>query len=123
MLLGLVAAMALSAAQLATALPEYSDQFSSLFDQVRSQLEQLHVDENRIDKALSGFDFGKLVEVLESALRELAGVFSNLLFVLALLLFMAFDGMTIGRRMSVVAGMRPDISHALNTFPPAPADT
>ncbi|GGL19934.1 AI-2E family transporter [Nocardia jinanensis] len=115
-LLGLVAAMALSAAQLATALPDYSDQFSSLFDQVRSLLEQLHVDQDRIEQALSGFDFGNLVEVLESALRELAGVFSNLLFVLALLLFMAFDGMTIGRRMNVVAGIRPDISHALSTF-------
>ncbi len=115
-LLGLVGAMALSAAQLATALPDYSDQFSALFDQVRSLLERFDVDQDRVQQALSGFDFGKLVEVLEGALRELAGVFSNLLFVLALLLFMAFDGMTIGRRMTVVAGMRPDISHALNTF-------
>ncbi|MGW1741929.1 AI-2E family transporter [Nocardia sp. NPDC001965] len=115
-LLGLVAAMALSAAQLATALPDYSDQFSSLFDQVRSLLEQLNVDQDRIEQALSGFDWGQLVDVLESALRELAGVFSNLLFVLALLLFMAFDGMTFGRRMSRVAGMRPDISNALSSF-------
>jgi predicted PurR-regulated permease PerM len=115
-LLGLVAALALSAAQLATALPDYSDQFSALFDQVRSLLERFDVDQDRIQHALSGFDFGKLVEVLEGALRELAGVFSNLLFVLALLLFMAFDGTTIGRRMAVVAGMRPDISHALGTF-------
>ncbi|WSJ01833.1 AI-2E family transporter [Nocardia sp. NBC_01329] len=115
-LLGLVAAMALSAAQLATALPDYSDQFSSLFDQVRSLLEQLNVDQNRIEQALSGFDYGELVGMLESALRGLAGIFSNLLFVLALLLFMAFDGMTIGRRMSVVGRMRPDISHALSTF-------
>ncbi len=115
-LLGLVAAMVLSAAQLATALPDYSDQFSALFDQVRALLERFDVDQDRIQQALSGFDFGNLVEMLEGALRELAGVFSNLLFVLALLLFMAFDGMTIGRRMKVVAGMRPDISHALSTF-------
>lgn len=115
-LLGLVAAMVLSAAQLATALPDYSDQFSALFDQVRALLERFDVDQDRIQQALSGFDFGNLVEMLEGALRELAGVFSNLLFVLALLLFMAFDGMTIGRRMTVVAGMRPDISHALSTF-------
>ncbi|MFI9536686.1 AI-2E family transporter [Nocardia fusca] len=115
-LLGLVAALALSAAQLATALPDYSDQFSALFDQVRSLLERFDVDQDRIQQILSGFDFGKLVEVLEGALRELAGVLSNLLFVLALLLFMAFDGTTIGRRMAVVAGMRPDISHALSAF-------
>ncbi|MFI6313364.1 AI-2E family transporter [Nocardia fusca] len=115
-LLGLVAALALSAAQLATALPDYSDQFSALFDQFRSLLERFDVDQDRIQQALSGFDFGKLVEVLEGALRELAGVFSNLLFVLALLLFMAFDGTTIGRRMAVVAGLRPDIAHALGTF-------
>ncbi|WP_328393100.1 AI-2E family transporter [Nocardia sp. NBC_00416] len=115
-LLGLAAALVVSAAQLATALPDYSDQFSSLFDQVRSLLERFGVDHDRIQHALSGFDIGKLVDVLEAALRELAGVFSNLLFVLALLLFMAFDGMSVGRRMGAVAGLRPDIAHALTTF-------
>ena len=68
------AAMALSAAQLATALPDYSDQFSSLFDQLRSLLERFDIDQDRIQQALSGFDFGKLVEVLEGALRDRTGL-------------------------------------------------
>jgi hypothetical protein len=43
-------------------------------------------------------------------------VFSNLFFILALLLFMAFDGMSIGRKMQIVARSRPEIAYALSTF-------
>ncbi|MFI5720634.1 AI-2E family transporter [Nocardia sp. NPDC051750] len=115
-LLGLVAAMAVSAAQLATSLPDYSDQFGDLLDQVQNLLARFGIDQERIDHALSGFDFGKLVELLEDLLRGLAGAFSNLLFVVTLLLFMVFDGMTIGRRIGVLRTMRPDIAEALGSF-------
>ncbi|MEU1983173.1 AI-2E family transporter [Nocardia sp. NPDC019395] len=115
-LLGLVAAMAVSAAQLATSLPDYSDRFGDLLDQVQNLLARFDIDQERIDHALSGFDLGKLVEVLEDLLRGLAGAFSNLVFVVTLLLFMVFDGMSIGRRMDVLRGMRPDIAQALGSF-------
>ncbi|WP_280419671.1 AI-2E family transporter [Nocardia carnea] len=115
-LLGLVAALVVSAAQLATALPEYSDQFADLLVQVQDLLAGFDIDKERIDHALSGFDLGKAVELLEDLLRGLAGVFSNLIFVVTLLLFMVFDGMTIGRRMDVLRSMRPDIAQALGSF-------
>ncbi|MEU4311371.1 AI-2E family transporter [Nocardia sp. NPDC024068] len=116
LLLGLVAALAVSVAQLATALPGYSDQFGDLLDQVRALLADFDIDKERIEHALSGFDLGNAVGVLESLLRGLTGIFSDLVFILALLLFMAFDGMTIGRRTGALATMRPDIARALNAF-------
>lgn len=115
-LLGLVAALAVSAAQLATALPDYSERFADLLVQVQDLLARLDIDKERIDHALSSFDLGKLVELLEDLLRGLAGAFSNLIFVVTLLLFMVFDGMSIGRRMNVLRSMRPDIAQALGSF-------
>ena len=115
-LLGLVAALALSAAQLATALPDYSDRFADLLAQVQDLLARFDIDQERIDHALSGFDLGNLVVLLEDLLRGLAGAFSNLVFVVTLLLFMVFDGMSIGRRMGALHGMRPDIARALGSF-------
>ncbi|WP_280399612.1 AI-2E family transporter [Nocardia carnea] len=115
-LLGLVAALALSAAQLATALPDYTDRFAALLGQIQDLLARFDIDRERIDHALSGIDFGKLVELFEDLLRGLAGAFSNLVFVVTLLLFMLFDGMSIGRRIGVLRGMRPDIAQALESF-------
>lgn len=115
-LLGLVAALAVSAAQLATALPDYSDRFADLLVQVQDLLARLDIDKERIDHALSSFDLGKLVVLLEDLLRGLAGAFSNLVFVVTLLLFMVFDGMSIGGRMNVLRSMRPDIARALGSF-------
>ncbi|MGI5219598.1 AI-2E family transporter [Nocardia sp. CA-290969] len=115
-LLGLVAALAVSAAQLATALPDYSDRFADLLGQIQDLLARFDIDQERIDHALSGIDFGKLVELFEDLLRGLAGIFSNLVFVVTLLLFMVFDGMSIGRRIGVLRSMRPDIAQALESF-------
>jgi predicted PurR-regulated permease PerM len=44
------------------------------------------------------------------------GIFSNLLFLLALLLFMAVDGSSYGSRMRIVTQMRPEIATALSAF-------
>lgn len=115
-LLALVAALVVSAAQLATALPEYSDRFAVLLGQVQELLARFDIDQERIDHALSGFDLGKLIELLETLLRGLAAAFSNLVFVVTVLLFMVLDGMTMGRRMGVLASMRPDIAQALGSF-------
>ncbi|MFC9518584.1 AI-2E family transporter [Nocardiaceae bacterium NPDC056970] len=115
-LIGLVGALALSAAQLATQLPQYADAADDLLDGLRSALASAGVSSEQIHNALSGVDMGTVVGLIESALQSLLGVFSNLFFILALLLFMAFDGMSIGKKMQVVARSRPEIAYALTTF-------
>ncbi|BCN76817.1 AI-2E family transporter [Prescottella equi] len=115
-LIGLIAALAVSAAQLATQLPQYSDTVDDLLEDVRSFLAGAGVNSEQIHNMLSSVDVGKVVGLIESALQGLLGVFSNLFFILALLLFMAFDGMSIGRKMQIVARSRPEIAYALSTF-------
>lgn len=115
-LVGLIGALVLSTAQLATELPQYGDAVDDLLDGVRSTLANAGVNADQIHNLLSGIDVGKVVGLLESILENLLGVFSNLFFVMALLLFMTFDGMTIGRKMRVVARARPEIAYAFTTF-------
>ncbi|WP_280453431.1 AI-2E family transporter [Nocardia cyriacigeorgica] len=115
-LFGLIGALVVSAAQLATELPKYTDNLDDLLSGVREFLADAGVDQERISTALSSVDLGKLVRYLDDVLAGLLGVFSNLFFVMALLLFMAIDGMTIGRRMRIVQRVRPDIAYALTSF-------
>ncbi|WP_067539098.1 AI-2E family transporter [Nocardia crassostreae] len=115
-LLGMAVLLVVSIAQLATELPGYTDRLNELLDGVRRLLADLGVSGDQIRNALSGLDLGKLVGLLESVLTGLLGVFSNLLFVLALLLFMAIDGMTIGRKLDIIGRARPEIAYAFTTF-------
>ncbi|MEV0248897.1 AI-2E family transporter [Nocardia sp. NPDC050712] len=114
--LGLLAVLVVSAAQLATELPSYSTRFDDLLDGVRSLLSGWGVGKDQIQTMLSGLDFHQLLNLLETTLSGLVGVLSNLVFVLALLLFMAGDGISIGRRVEIITAERPDISYALGAF-------
>ncbi|MDV7242823.1 MULTISPECIES: AI-2E family transporter [Rhodococcus] len=115
-LLVLVLSLALSVAQLATLLPEYADDFTGLIDDAQSFLNSNGVNSTDAQTLLSQVDYGKVFGLVEGILQAMLGVFSNLLFVLALLLFMAVDGSSYGSRMSIVTQMRPDIATALTAF-------
>ncbi|MFD6893135.1 AI-2E family transporter [Rhodococcus sp. NPDC060086] len=115
-LLGLIGALLLSVAQLATELPQYTDSLNNLLDGVHAQLSSAGVGDDRIATTLGSLDLGKLVSFLDGLLAGLLGVVSNLVFIMALLLFMAVDGSTIRRRMRVIDRLRPDISYALSAF-------
>jgi predicted PurR-regulated permease PerM len=115
-LIGLAASLVVSTAQLATILPEYSDKMGELLDQGRSSLADFGVDTEQIQNTVSSVDLTKLLGVVETALEGLLGVLSDLVFILALLLFMAFDGMSIRSRLHILAEERPEISYALSTF-------
>ncbi|MFD1813478.1 AI-2E family transporter [Rhodococcus gannanensis] len=115
-LLGLIAALAISVAQLATLLPEYADKADALIADVQQWLAGLDIGSDQADKALSSIDFGKLIGFLDDVLFGLLGVFSNLFFLLALVLFMAMDASSFGDRMRAVAFARPDIAYAFSSF-------
>ncbi|MFI1241299.1 AI-2E family transporter [Nocardia salmonicida] len=115
-LFGMGGALALSAAQLASILPNYADELNRLLDHGRDWLSSVGVGSDQIHKALSGIDVGKAAGVIEEVLGGLLGVFSSLFLVVALLLFMAVDGMTMNRRLAMVADERPAIAQALGDF-------
>ncbi|HEY5858072.1 MAG TPA: AI-2E family transporter [Aldersonia sp.] len=115
-LIGIAAALAVSTAQLASLLPHYADQFDDLLDGARTALANAGVDTEQIHNMLAGFDVDRLVGFLTTVLAGLLGVFSNLFFVLALLLFTVSGGMTARPRMAVMSRTRPDLAYALTTF-------
>ncbi|RZL75525.1 MAG: hypothetical protein EOP32_31255 [Rhodococcus sp. (in: high G+C Gram-positive bacteria)] len=80
-------ALVISTGQLASVLPDYAESCNEQLDGLRTVLANAGVDGEQIHNVLSSLDIGKLVDVLSTALHGLLGVFSNLLFVLALLLF------------------------------------
>ncbi|QLY32660.1 AI-2E family transporter [Nocardia huaxiensis] len=115
-IVGMVAMLAVSIAQLATLLPQYADRLDDLLAGVRNLLHDFGIDGTPIQEMLGDVDMGKLVGLLETLLSGTLSVFSNLLFILALVLFMALDGMTIDRKIDIISGARPDIAYALTTF-------
>jgi AI-2 transport protein TqsA len=116
LLLGLAAALALSVAQLANLLPEYEDKFAALVDDARGWLAARGIGEQQIQAAVQAFDLGKLLDLLQSWLRGLLGIFSDLAFIVVLLFFMGLDATQFTERLSEAARMRPEIAGALIGF-------
>lgn len=115
-LLGLIAALVVSIAQLATLLPEYTDKADELIANIQDQFAQLNIGSDQVEKALSSIDLGKVIGLVDDVLVGLLGVFSNLFFILALLIFMAMDASSFGERMRAVAYSRADIAYAFSSF-------
>jgi AI-2 transport protein TqsA len=114
-LLGLVAALVLSIARFATILPAYQEKFDDLVQQARQLLEARGVGAGEVEKALN-IDANRVFSIVTAILDSTLGVFSGVLFIVALLLFMATDAITYERRLEILQRMRPDIASALTTF-------
>jgi AI-2 transport protein TqsA len=115
-LLALAAALVLSVARLATLIPSYQPQFTSLVDQVTGWLGELGVTQEQVNTAVSQFDLDSLVGVLQWVLAGVAGVVSDLAFILVLLFFLIIDSSSFPRRLRAAAGQRPQLVEALTSF-------
>ncbi len=102
-LLALAAALVLSVARLATLIPSYQPQFTSLVDQVTGWLGELGVTQEQVNTAVSQFDLDSLVGVLQWVLTGVAGVVSDLAFILVLL----FSSSSTAARSRVGSGPPP----------------
>ncbi len=115
LILGLAAALALSVAQLATILPTYQDSFNRLVDDFRG-LASLGVGQDQIRAALDQISFSSIASLLGGMLAGLASTFSNLLFLLFVVVFMALDAVGFSGRLSRVRQQRAEVVGALDTF-------
>ncbi|TCO20424.1 putative PurR-regulated permease PerM [Kribbella steppae] len=116
LLLGLAAALALAVAQLAHLLPEYQDKVTALLDDARGWLAERGIGEEQIQAAIQAFDLGKLLDLLQSWLSGLLGIFSDLAFIVVLLFFMGIDATRFTERLIEAARMRPGVAGALTDF-------
>ena len=114
-LLALAAALVLSVARLATLLPDYQTRFTDLVDQTTGWLGERGVTEEQINAAVSRLDLNSLVGVLQQVLTGIAGVVSDLGFILVLLFFLIIDS-SFAERLAVAATQRPQLVGALTSF-------
>lgn len=112
----LLVAVVVSVAQLSELLPTYADQFDELIADAKDTLQNNGIGPDQVQDMLAGLDSTRVLGVVEEVLQGFLGVFSNLVFVVVLLLFMAADGMSYTARIDTVRRDRPDIATALVSF-------
>ena len=116
LIVGLAAAVALSIARLATILPTYEDDFDELVANLRTWLASLGIGRDEIQAVLEQISLSKIAELAADILAGLAATFSNLLFLLFVIAFMALDAAGFASRLSRVRRQRPEVIGALDTF-------
>src|SRR4029450_9016086 len=94
----------------------YQPQFIRLLDQTTGWLGELGVTQQQLKTAVSQFDLNSLVRVLQQVLIGVAGVASDLGFILVLLFFLIIDSSTFPQRLGAAATQRPQLVGALTRF-------
>jgi AI-2 transport protein TqsA len=115
-ILGLGSALALSVAELAALLPTYQASFTALVDDLRAWLGSLGVGHDQILAALSAIDLANVAALVGGLIAGIAGVFSNLLFLIFVIVFMGVDATGFSSRLARVRPQRPEIVGALDSF-------
>ncbi|MEV0969536.1 AI-2E family transporter [Microtetraspora glauca] len=115
-LLGMVAVLSFAAAQLAILTPTYANQFNELIANLQKWAASLGYGSEQINKALASFDPGKLIELAQSVLSGLLGVFSLLFLIVVMLLAMSLDAPIYSRILTAARAERPALVNAFTTF-------
>jgi AI-2 transport protein TqsA len=104
---GLIAftlALVVSFGQLATVLPQYSDEWQDLLDGLRSTLAGAGVGPQQVQEALRSLTPGSVLSAVGELLREFAGAAGALVLVLATVLFMTAEAAGLPDRLAAVPG-------------------
>jgi AI-2 transport protein TqsA len=104
---GLIAfalALAVSFGQLATVLPQYSDEWQKILDNVRSTLKGLGIGPDQVQAAVKSISPGTVLSAVEHLLASLAGSVGALVLVLATAVFMIAEAAGLPERLAGVPG-------------------
>ena len=105
-----------SLAQLATALPQYAARSSELAASAASTLERFGVGPGELRQIVESLDLGALARGAAALLGSVAGLASNLIFLLTLLMFLSIETSTVSHRIATIAADRPTVAGALAGF-------
>ena len=114
--LTLALTLLVAAARLAALLPEYEDEVRGLLDDLATGLGDLGVNTAESSTIVSSLDLGKLTDLVTSVLGGLLGAFSDLFFLVTLLLFLAVDAAWFPQRLEQARAARSEIVDALELF-------
>lgn len=115
-IVGLAALLALSVAQLATILPLYQERFTVLLNDLQAALAALGIGHQELQDALGQISFGRIAVLVTGLLAGLAGAFTNLLFLIFVVLFMGVDAVAFSRKLEHMGIRRTAVVTALGGF-------
>ncbi|HEY6422737.1 MAG TPA: AI-2E family transporter [Pseudonocardiaceae bacterium] len=108
--------MVVSVARLGTVLPQYTSHANQLVGSLSTTLAKLGVGPDQLKSALSSLNIGNIVGIIGTLLASVAGLATNFVFLLALLLFLSIETKGVPARLAAIAADRPRISEALDHF-------
>ena len=115
-LLGFVALLVISVAQLAALLPDYSDRAEELLNGVVDDLNDAGIVSGQLSDWVEQIDYGSVVALATDLLGRITSAASTLVLLLSALVFMAIESSGYGRRLTVIAKDRPHLPVAFNLF-------
>lgn len=115
-LLTLAVVVTVSVARLAAILPHYADRANELVAGLHKSLAKLGIGTEQIKAATSKLNYGQLAGFVGSLVSGLAGIGTNLLFLLALLLFLSVETGGVGNRLAALSADHPRATLALGEF-------
>ncbi|GAA3098440.1 AI-2E family transporter [Streptosporangium carneum] len=117
LLLGMVAILTLSVAQMATLASTYGQQFNQLVARAQQFAGQLGIGGKEMSQAIRTLDPSKIFDLLTGFASGLLGAFSSLVLIVVLVLSMCLDARNFDRILaSGTARRRPELIHALGQF-------
>jgi AI-2 transport protein TqsA len=115
-LVALALGIILSVALLASELPQYASRFDGLLASASARLTALGVGPEQIAQAKNSVNLGNLAGILGTLLGSVAGLATNLVFLLVLLGFIGIEAGGYNYRLASIAADRPQIVEALGHF-------
>ena len=105
-----------SLTRLVNVLPEYTEEFTNLFNSALDQLSRIGIETTDLRGAVEGFNLSSFTGVASRILSTITSGLSVLLLVLAMVVFITFDAAGFGERLSLLRNLRPNIADALIDF-------
>ncbi len=115
-LLGFVALLVVSVAQMAVLLPDYAGSAEVLIDSVVADLNDAGLVSGQLSDLVAQIDYGQVVGVATGLLASLTDAASTLVLLLIALVFITIEASGFGRRMALIAGERPHLPVAMTLF-------
>jgi predicted PurR-regulated permease PerM len=115
-LLGIALIMIISIARLGGLVPQYASQADALLHSLDGTLRRFNVSPDELRTALQSVNWARIAGLVGAMLAGVAGLLSNLVFLLALLLFLSVEANGVGDRLASLGTDRPEIAAALGSF-------
>ncbi|XVX20523.1 AI-2E family transporter [Actinomycetota bacterium] len=115
-LLGMIAALGASIANLSATLPDYKDRFEELWQQILGLVGRFGIGTADIEKQLQSFDYTSILGVAQKLVAGVGSGSSQVLTLLMVLAFIVFDTANLTDRAAELTRARPALAASLTDF-------